>query len=647
MKAGWVRVTKPRPCPVCGKDHACKVSTDGAVIMCRRVEAGAFEVRKGGWFMHRFNGDAQNNGHAPKNANGTAVHVPTRAAATKGGRSFATGDQAIAAAVAGVRGGRLAAVWTYSDAAGVEVMRVARINTEDGGKEFRPVHRSKSGWKIGDPSGPLPLYNLQALTEATTVYVTEGEKAADAARGIGLVAVTSAHGAAAAEKTDWRPLAGKELIILRDNDDDGLEYARAVERIGLELDPPAKVKTVLLPGLADKGDIADWVAERPDADPVDLGAEVAAIAASVPWSDPSAVIGGPVLVSLADIEPQDIEWLWERRLALGKLAGVQGDPGLGKSFLTLDMTARVSTGTPWPDGTPCPLGSVLLIGAEDDLADTIRPRLDAAGADPRKIVALEAVARIGEDGKPVPRGFTLADMPALTSTLRRMPDCKLVVIDPISAYLADTDSHNNAEIRGLLAPLAKLAAAHRVAVVMVTHQSKSGGSRAMYRSMGSLAFVAAARSAWLVVKDKDNPRRRLFLPVKNNIGNDRTGLAFTVADHMGHGVVEWERGEVTTTADEALAAEAGADEGTRGPAPDARLAAERWLRELLKAGPVAVKTVQAEVKAAGMSWATVRRASDVLKVAKEKTRDTAVYHWRLPAPSLSELVAQAGCSSSA
>ncbi len=105
----------------------------------------------------------------------------------------------------------------------------------------------------------------------------------------------------------------------------------------------------------------------------------------------------------------------------------------------------------------------------------------------------------------------------------KIGEVAMIVIDPISAFLGGTDSRKNADIRALLHPLCKLAAGHEAAVVCVSHLNKTSGGEPLLRVTGSLAFVAAARSAWIVAKDRDDPNRRLFLPLKNNIGNDQTG----------------------------------------------------------------------------------------------------------------------------
>jgi len=225
----------------------------------------------------------------------------------------------------------------------------------------------------------------------------------------------------------------------------------------------------------------------------------------------------PELIKLSEVKSRPIEWLWEGRIAIGKLSIISGDPGLGKSLITISMAAIVSRGGEWPvDGTNAPLGSVLLMSAEDDLADTIRPRLDAALADVNMIDALPMVKCVDQTGQQSRRFFSLtSDLPVLEMALKTRPDFKLVVIDPISAFTGKTDTHNNSDVRGLLAPLAELAQKRRVAIVCVTHLNKGSGA-AIYRSMGSLAFVAAARSAFVVTKSPGNPLVRWLMPSKNN-----------------------------------------------------------------------------------------------------------------------------------
>lgn len=336
----------------------------------------------------------------------------------------------------------------------------------------------------------------------------------------------------------------------------------------------------------------------------------------------------PLLVNLADVTPRAVRWLWRGRIALGKLTLIAGEPGQGKSFLTMDLAARVTTGNPWPDEPPGTNsnqpGSVVLLAAEDDLEDTVRTRLDAAGAIVEHVTALQGIEYRADDAGPAKqRCFNLEhDLPALEHAIDSSPDCRLVIIDPVSEYLGRTDSHKNAEVRGLLAPLRNLAAQRNVAVVVVTHLNKAAGSKAMSRVTGSLAFIAAARAGWLVVADKANPKRRLLLPIKNNLAEDVGGLAYSIID----GALAWERGSVSLSADDALADEPRKDGHTeRDDAAD-------WLRELLADGPMPQRDVAEAAKANGISSATLRRAKVKAKVESRKQGNgrEARWTWALP-----------------
>lgn len=340
--------------------------------------------------------------------------------------------------------------------------------------------------------------------------------------------------------------------------------------------------------------------------------ELAALAARTP---------GLVTVRLSDVHPELVRWLWPGRMALGKLTLLCGDPGLGKSFITLDLAARVSSGTAWPD-LPLlsnPRGSVVLLSAEDDLGDTIRPRLDVAGADASRIVAIRAVRRrVVITGKTQEDYFDLnEDLPALEAAILKLRDCRLVIIDPLTAYLGKTDSHKNAEVRAVLARLFELAAQHRVAVLAVTHLNKASTLPAIYRAMGSLAFVAAARAVWAVVRDDEDEtgRRRLFVPIKNNLGADETGLAYALEATDGVARVVWESGAVNMRADDALGG---------GRKAVVRDDATQFVIDTLNANggdDMLSDDLWAAAKAEGISRMTLRRAKEaVVESYKEKGR---------------------------
>ncbi len=148
----------------------------------------------------------------------------------------------------------------------------------------------------------------------------------------------------------------------------------------------------------------------------------------------------------------------------------------------------------------------------------------------------------------------------MEEVLKANPHTRLVITDRNDAYCGHVYSHNSAKVRGLLAPLAELAGRFGAAIVAETHLSKSGGTKAIYRAMGSLAFAAATRSVWMVVEDQGDALHRLFLPAKLNVGGEPGGLAY----HIEDGRVPWEAVPVRMHADDAFAAEAAASEPGRG-----------------------------------------------------------------------------------
>ena len=321
---------------------------------------------------------------------------------------------------------------------------------------------------------------------------------------------------------------------------------------------------------------------------------------------------GAVMRCFADIEPETLKWLWPARIPLGKLTLLIGDPGLGKSLLTLDISARISRGGTFPDGATCEMGSVLLLSAEDDVADTVRPRLDVAGANVCRVHTLEAVRVALTDGSITEKSFSLeSDITALDMALREHPDVRLVVINPISAYLGGTDSHVNSEVRGLLSPLAALASKYEVAVVCVTHLRKSAGP-AVHRAIGSIGFAAAARASWAVGADPSDAGRRLFLPVKQNLAPDTGGLSFRIESREGLPGIAWDSTVVTASANDVLNVLDDDDHS-------ARRDAESWLRDFLADGPaIAGDAIQAAGRD-GIPKTTLRRAALSLGVSTRKT----------------------------
>jgi AAA domain/RepB DNA-primase N-terminal domain len=309
-----------------------------------------------------------------------------------------------------------------------------------------------------------------------------------------------------------------------------------------------------------------------------------------------------VLTRLADIEAQSVEYVWPGRIARGRLNLLIGDPGLGKSFVSLDVAARVTRGQFWPDGGIAPTGDVIVLSAEDNAADTIRPRADALGADVARIHILSAI-RTGDAADQDQQFSLVTDLPLLEVAIVET-GAILVNIDPVSAYLGTKlDSYKDAHVRSVFGPLAALAERRNVAIVGIMHLSKGTDRRALYRALGSVAFVAAARLVLAVAPHPDDDDARVLVPVKSNICAPAATLAYRLTD----GVLTWSRDPVLSlTADQLLSAQV-LDRHERQDAAD-------WLRTVLADGQVPVTILQQEAKAAGMAWRTVERAKAQLGV---------------------------------
>ena len=274
----------------------------------------------------------------------------------------------------------------------------------------------------------------------------------------------------------------------------------------------------------------------------------------------------------------------------------------------------------WPASTQrASPGNVIIISAEDNADDTIRPRLEAAGADLEKVFIL---ANAGD------RLFDLnQDVKRLRETMEAIGGASLVIIDPITAYLGKADANNNGDVRGILAELARMAECYNTCVLGITHLNKDAGKKAAYRITGSLGFSAAARTVYIVVKDRAQPNRRIMAPLKNNIAKDSVGFAFAVETViLDKGIktsrVVFEKDVHTATADEVLM-EKSEDGG------EALNEAKEFLKKVLGDGPLEATSVLAKAKEAGICETTLHRAKRSLGIKSDKDGDG--WHWRLPA----------------
>jgi hypothetical protein len=335
----------------------------------------------------------------------------------------------------------------------------------------------------------------------------------------------------------------------------------------------------------------------------------------------------PGLVPASRLVARPVDWLWQPWLALGKLAILDGDSGLGKSLLSLDLCARLSAARPFPDGRPGPGPfAAIVLNGEDAAEDTVLLRLHAAGADMDRVF----VWHRHPDGAREPLRFP-QDAAWLDQAVSKT-GARLVVIDPIKEFLdRSVNPASDQSVRGALSPLAELGERHRCAVLLQRHLNKSGGRRALYRGSDSIAFVSVCRSAWLVARDPQDPQRCVLAETKNNLGPARSGLAYAIRGVEGAApTVAW-LGASPWTADQLVAAAAGAP----APLPERERAAA-FLAAALEGGPRTSRELWPLAQRARLSKRTLRRARGDLKIRSVRVwaGGKRLSYWLLPTHEL-------------
>ena len=332
-----------------------------------------------------------------------------------------------------------------------------------------------------------------------------------------------------------------------------------------------------------------------------------------------------VTVRLSEVEPEQVEFIWEGRIPRGKLTLMSGDPGQGKTAVAFDLTGRLSSGKKMPmsrtRNEPMP---VIIMTAEDGLADTVVPRLRAAGGDLDHIEAI--IARKGKDGYETPISFP-EDVDALREVIQRMK-AKVVIIDPLNAFLTGkVDSHRDHHVRRALHPLTMLAEETGVSLLILCHLNKSSGGTPLYRIGGSIGVAAAARTALLVGTDPEDEDRRILAVLKSNLAAFEQSLAFQLVDDPEYGAVrvKWEGFSDLTSADLLKPLRNDRNHGALD-------IAEAFLKGELTDGPVPANEIKSDAANLGISESTLQRAKRSLGVESERTGfgKSGVWVWHLP-----------------
>jgi AAA domain-containing protein len=315
----------------------------------------------------------------------------------------------------------------------------------------------------------------------------------------------------------------------------------------------------------------------------------------------------PTLVTLSNVTPELVTWLWYPYIPRRKVGVLEGDPGQGKTWIALAITAAVTRGRTPYSGEACPPTDVIYLSAEAGLADTLRPRLDAAGADVTRVHCLTGwMMRSQDDEAPRCGGVTLGDIEILRQALAdKRPG--LVVIDPLQAYLgSQVDIHRANETRPILAGLATLAEQHNCAILLIRHLSKALQDRAVYRGLGSIDFAAAARSILLAGQDPQAPSRRVLVHVKSSLAPLGLSLGF-----------ELREGQFLWTGPSDITAEAMLRPYQPEEERSAVEEAQDFLRQSVAAGEKPANEVLKEAKKAGLSERTIDRAKKGIVKARK------------------------------
>lgn len=316
-------------------------------------------------------------------------------------------------------------------------------------------------------------------------------------------------------------------------------------------------------------------------------------------------------VSAADIKPLAIRWLWRGWLAKGKLHILAGAGGTGKTTLLLSLIATITTGGRWPDGELCQeRGNALIWSSEDDPADTLVPRLIAAGADLSRVHIIQG--RINAQGEADPFDPS-NDIGLLRETVRELGGVSLLMLDPVVSAVKG-DMHKANDVRRGLQGVVDFAEANLCAVVGISHFAKGGaGSSPADRVIGSQAFSALARTVLVAAKQQDSDAR-VLARAKSNIGTDDGGVSYTIEPCTISGGIEtthvaW--GDlIEGSAREILGDLEGSDDDTRMDDDDPSEA----LKRILKDGPMTGKQVKSLMAENGYSAKQTRTAREKLSV---------------------------------
>lgn len=308
------------------------------------------------------------------------------------------------------------------------------------------------------------------------------------------------------------------------------------------------------------------------------------------------------------VTQRKVEWLWYPYIPYGKLTVLQGDPGEGKSTFILNVAALLTEGRAMPDGYPVPTPQCVVYQcAEDNLADTVKPRLVAAGADCNR------VAYIVDDETQL----TLDD--SRIEEVIVQTNARLFILDPLQAYLSqNSDMFNAGRMRQQLRKLAGIASKYRCAIVIIGHMNKASGEKNLYRGLGTIDIAAIARSVLMIVRDQKDSSVRYMIPIKSSLAPEGTAVGFSFTSNHGFSWLGHCDNIDRHYLDSLL------------PDKSKKALASRVVREMLNERDTYSVDILRKLKLMGVSERTIHTAKKELGVSSY--RKGGAWYWHLPRP---------------
>ena len=481
----------------------------------------------------------------------------------------------------------------YLDEQGKPLFKKIKFKPGTANVPWAIFHMAEDGsWqpKMGDMQH-IP-YRLNEFATHDEVVICEGEKDADTVNALnaGIFATSAPMGCSSwPDEITPRFSQFKRITFLYDvgNDGDVKKHAAKLHATF----PEAEISIARVPGKIrefDITDLLDYIAVPAD--------KIGALKDILKEAEVLYATPPPTTIMLSNVEPRTVPWLWRNFIPLGRGTLISGDPGSGKTFFVLDVSARVTRARPWADGTPGgEPANVYYMTVEDDAHDTIRPRIDSLGGDPSKIAIYNAEHPLHLDLS------TEAGLLRIEREIIQVGNIRLVVVDPILDFSGGVNPNAGEEVRVLLTPLIRMAAKHNFALILIGHLNKAQTMSAIYRAGGSTSgWLGKCRASFMVFRDINDKTLRHVIPIKANLSpQDPPQLEFTITN----GQIDAKISTEEVDPEEML------NPQQHGPDPRERDEAIAWLDAFFgKCPELPAKIIEDAAKANDISQSTLRRA---------------------------------------